>query len=561
MANNYNYIPKEKFEFVQKDSKLHDKKFETKPIGYFKDAFNRFKKNKASIVAAWIVIFLIVFAIVGPYCFNSDYQKAYDGDVELMKYQYLTPSLPREFLRDTGLEGSGFWDGTTVREISETMYIKYKLQARETGYDPIAKVLSTSTTKDTFGEKKIYKVRFNPYYNINAFTKTLTQAQYEELQKYQDENDVQIIMPWVDYYDKNAGEGAPYILGSKVRFNNINVWYHCDDRGNPLDAEGNAITLDTLDSVAHGYRTYQRVPNLNGIGDIQWGPRDFYTSKMRVEGDPGLEDPEAETRYKYAAVTGSKKLGYSFTVRINPYNYFVYKYGFEPYFLFGSTHTGYDVFTRLASGARFSLLFAVAVSAINLVIGAIYGAIEGYYGGTADLVMERISDILASIPSMVVTVLFNLHLSAKVGTVPALLYAFIMTGWIGMAGRTRMQFYRFKNQEYVLAARTLGARDRRVMFKHIFPNSLGTIITGSVLVIPGVIFSETSLTYLGIINLDSPTRSSVGAMLSAGQGVMTSYPHLVLFPAVFIGLLMVSFNLFGNGLRDAFNPSLRGAED
>ena len=130
-----------------------------------------------------------------------------------------------------------------------------------------------------------------------------------------------------------------------------------------------------------------------------------------------------------------------------------------------------------------------------------------------------------------------------------------------MASRTRMQFYRFKNQEYVLAARTLGARDRRIMFKHIFPNSLGTIITGSVLVIPGVIFSETSLTYLGIINLDSATRSSVGAMLSAGQGVMTIYPHLVLFPAVFIGLLMVSFNLFGNGLRDAFNPSLRGVEE
>ena len=138
--------------------------------------------------------------------------------------------------------------------------------------------------------------------------------------------------------------------------------------------------------------------------------------------------------------------------------------------------------------------------------------------------------------------------------------AFILTGWIGIAGTTRMQFYRYKNQEYVLAARTLGASDRRLMFRHIFPNALGTLITSSVLIIPGVIFSETSLTYLGIINLDSPTRSSVGAMLSAGQGVMTTYPHMILFPALFIALLMVSFNLFGNGLRDAFNPSLRGAE-
>ena len=162
---------------------------------------------------------------------------------------------------------------------------------------------------------------------------------------------------------------------------------------------------------------------------------------------------------------------------------------------------------------------------------------------------------------MVVTVLFQLHLASKVGVVGSLIYAFILTGWIGMASRVRMQFYRFKNQEYVLAARTLGAKDWRIIWKHIFPNSLGTIITGSILVIPGVIFSETSLSYLGIINLDSTTMSSVGSMLSAGQRVMTSSPHVVLFPALFIALLEISFNLFGNGLRDAFNPTLRGAED
>ena len=422
------------------------------------------------------------------------------------------------------------------------------LQSRETGIDAIVKVFETYESKDSNGVKKMYKVRFNNYANINSFTKQLTQEQYEELQAWQNENNLQVIMPWVDYYDKHSE--AEFIKNSQVLFNNINVWYNCDSKGNPLDAEGNLVTVDSIDSVVHGYRTY-----------TSQGPvLDLYDS-LRIEGDPGIEDPTSPDRYKYCMRGGSKKNGYTFTVRLNPYNYFTYKYGFEPYFLFGSSANGYDIFTRLAQGARFSLMFAVLVSAINLVIGAIYGAIEGYYGGTADLVMERISDILASIPSMVVTVLFNLHLTKYVGTIPALLYAFIMTGWIGMASRTRMQFYRFKNQEYVLAARTLGATDRRVMFKHIFPNSLGTIITGSILSIPGVIFSETSLTYLGIINLDSPTRASVGAMLSAGQGLMTTYPHLVFFPALFIGLLMVSFNLFGNGLRDAFNPSLRGAED
>lgn len=129
-----------------------------------------------------------------------------------------------------------------------------------------------------------------------------------------------------------------------------------------------------------------------------------------------------------------------------------------------------------------------------------------------------------------------------------------------MAGRTRMQFYRYKNQEYVLAARTLGARDRRIMWKHIFPNALGTLVTSCSLVIPSMIYSEVSLTYLGIINLSSDNITSVGTLIEAGQKVMATFPHVVIFPSVFLVLLMLSFNLFGNGLRDAFNPSLRGSE-
>ena len=247
-------------------------------------------------------------------------------------------------------------------------------------------------------------------------------------------------------------------------------------------------------------------------------------------------------------------------MRVAKYTYFQYRYGFEPEFIFGTNDRGQDIFTRLAAGARFSFILAICVSAINLTIGAIYGAIEGYYGGVIDLVMERVSDILGGIPFMVVTTLFQLHLANKVGPVVALLFAFVLTGWIGMASRVRMQFYRFKGQEYILAARTLGARDSRLMFKHIFPNSLGTIITGTVLVIPGVIFSESSMTYLGIVNLESSTMTSVGTMLANGRNYLSTDPYIILFPALFISLLEISFNLFGNGLRDAFNPSLRGAE-
>ena len=194
-----------------------------------------------------------------------------------------------------------------------------------------------------------------------------------------------------------------------------------------------------------------------------------------------------------------------------------------------------------------------------MLIGAIWGAISGYYGGAADLVMERITDVLSAVPMMIVITLLKYHMEGT-SQILILFLAFIATGWIGMAGTVRMQFYRFKNQEYVLAARTLGAKDFRVMFKHVFPNSLGTLVTSCALVIPGMIFSETSLTYLGIISLTSGEITSVGTLIAAGQPYLTTWPHIVAFPSVFLALLMLSFNLFGNGLRDAFNPTLRGSE-
>lgn len=520
----YNDIPKESFEMTTDSDYLHDKKLDTKPVGYLKDAFRRFSKNKGSVVAAVIILLLVLYAIIGPFCFHQSYQDAYETDNLLKKYKELLPRI-------TIFDGTGFWDGTKEEEVSAGRLAILKGQSIETGYETIQKIVSEETTTDVFGKTStLYTIRRNTYYSIPVFLETLDYESYKKLQDWQDETGKQVILPRV-----NGEKSRIYQVGSQ-----FSVWYTCDEKGNPtLDINGNLIPA---------YYTTQ-----------DEGDRDHYTSKVRVAGDPGIEDPTSEKRYQYAQRTGTEGQ-YNYIVRINPYAYFEYRYGFEPAFAFGTDSNGYDIFTRLAKGARFSLLLALFVSVVNLTIGAIYGAIEGYYGGVIDMTMERISDILANIPFMVVTVLFQLHLSAKVGIVGALIFAFLVTGWIGMASRVRMQFYRFKNQEYVLAARTLGASDGRIIWKHIFPNSLGTLITGSVLVIPGVIFSETSLSYLGIISLDSQTMSSVGAMLSAGQSVMTSAPHVVLFPALFIALLMISFNLFGNGLRDAFNPSLRGSE-
>lgn len=515
----YESIPKNMFEFVTDADYLHDKKLETKPVGYMRDALRRFSKNKSSVAAAVIILILILFAIIGPFCCSKTYQQAYQTDTVIVRYKKLLPKL-------SFMNGTGFWDGSQKKEISLGTYYIYQGMAQETGYNPIQKVIKEKTSTDAFGKvSTVYDVRLNSYYACQTFTMTLTADEYADIQRWQDEHNMQVILPRVNE------EKAQIYSAEK------SVWYVCDKRGNPtFDMQGNFIPA---------YYT-------SGVDD--------YTSKVRLASDPGVNDNTVGNRYRYAQRTGKDGV-YNYVVRIGAYNYFQYKYGFEPSFVFGTDSKGFDIFSRLAAGARFSLLLALLVSVVNLTIGAIYGAIEGYYGGAIDMFMERISDILANVPFMVVTVLFKLHLASKVGIVGSLIYAFILTGWIGMASSVRMQFYRFKNQEYVLAARTLGASDMRIIWRHIFPNSIGTIITGSVLVIPGVIFSETSLSYLGIINLDSSTMSSVGSMLSAGQKVLTTAPHVVLFPALFIALLMISFNLFGNGLRDAFNPSLRGSEE
>jgi oligopeptide transport system permease protein len=501
-------IPAEKFRFTNSRSNS-DEKFKTKQIGYFEDAWNRFRKNKSSIVATIIIGILVLYALIVPFFCETTYSKSLT-DTTYLTYTKLLPKVK-------WLEWLG-WDGCQKVELTDNNLNYYRAIEEETGYDVVRKVYGSTVSAEG---KTIYTAKLDSYTANGFIYMTLSQEQYDSLQAWQNETGKQVIYPAIT--TKNVSDA--------------NIWYEANSKGvAKLDKDGN----------------FTNVYKISG--------NDGKYNSLRIEGDPGLEDPEAKDRYRYATVTGDSS-SVSYKCRIFKYTYFEYKYGFEPSFVFGTNSLGQDIFTRLAQGARFSFLFAIGVSIINLFIGSLYGAVEGYYGGALDLIMERISDILVDIPFMVVATLFQLHLAKKVGPVWSLLFAFVLTGWIGMASRVRMQFYRFKGQEYVLAARTLGASNGRLMFKHIFPNSLGTLITGSVLVIPGVIFSESSLTYLGIINLESSTMTSVGTMLANGKDYLATYPHIIFFPALFISLLEISFNLFGNGLRDAFNPALRGADE
>ena len=323
--------------------------------------------------------------------------------------------------------------------------------------------------------------------------------------------------------------------------------------------EDNAYNVDPADAN-NWYKTKKYQPlYTNAKGKVK-----------TLEVQPGLEGLQLEDNYKrdadgnpiYYEYTGGGTLETAaYKVRVLYSNYYIYKNGFEPRYFFGTDSQGYDLMLRLSGGLRLSLLLAVSVSIINFLIGAAYGAIEGFYGGLTDLLMARVSDILSGMPFIVIATLFQIHLAVKLGAIPCLIFAYILNGWIGIAYRVRTQFYRFKKQEFVLAAKTLGARDRRLIWKHIFPNSLGTIVTSTALIIPNVIFNESMLSYLGIVKLGSSSMTSLGTLLADASAIWTNYPHLMILPALFISLLMISFNLFGNGLRDAFNPSLRNVED
>ena len=490
----------EDFRFAERGEHIRDKKPETKPVGYFRDAWRRFKKNKASIAALCIIVLLLLFALFVP-VFSS-----YD-------MSFSDPVYRNKIPKNDVLSHIGIATGVYKKDLNTRAYDYYAgigigaAYDRETDTEDNAAAIGSEyaairkVVSEKSGADMRTRVSMDAYLEVGFYYLSVTQAEYESILAYEAETGEQVLYPMIDTSDPGVADAS-----------DANYWF--------LTENGRAV------------------PDENG--DLQ----DLY-----------LRDESGKPVYSLNRdVSG-------LTIRVLYHNYFVYKNGHAPEFLFGTNTIGQHIVVRLASGIRLSLLLAVGVSVINLVIGAIFGAIEGYYGGTTDLIMERFVDILAGLPFIVVATLFQMHLANSAGILPSLLFAFVLIGWIGTSRRVRTQFYRFKNQEYVLAARTLGAGNLRLMFKHIFPNTLGTIITSSVLVIPSVIFSESMLTYLGIVNLNGTTMTSIGAMLSDGQAVISSFPHVIFFPALVISLLMISFNLFGNGLRDAFNPSLRGVDE
>lgn len=432
------------------DTNITDKPLETKQVGYYRDAWNRFVKNKVSLIAFIIICILFFFVIFGP-IMKKEHKNVSKND--LAKLSMLPP-------KSKIFSKLGFLNGT----------IKYSLDKNE----------AIKMAKHFYG-KDIIK---------SGMPKELLDDDPTNDGKFES---VQTLNLRIDYY-KYIQYKQSYMFTSQDK-----------------DVLNITKTLNKTE--------YEDALKKGVINEV-----------ISVNND-------------------------SYIVTVKFFEYVLGQTPEETYFWFGTNIDGNDLFITLWKGARISLLIALAVVIINAIIGLILGAISGYYGGTFDLIFGRFVEILSGIPFLAVLTLLIIRFGTPVWVI---VLAFTITGWIGSYSMARMQFYRFKNREYILAARSLGASDGRIMLKHIFPNAIGYMLTSFALAIPSFVFQEASYSFLKIINYKDAL--SVGMLIQQGQSSMNIFPHALFYPAFYVAILMIAFNLFGNGLRDAFNPSLRGVE-
>ena len=218
-------------------------------------------------------------------------------------------------------------------------------------------------------------------------------------------------------------------------------------------------------------------------------------------------------------------------------------------YLFGTDTLGRDLWVRVWEGTRISLFVACAAVIIDILFGMTYGLISGYFGGKVDNIMQRIQEIVNSIPSLVVLTLLLLVMEPSLNTI---IIALMITGWVGMSRVTRAEVLKLKEQEFILASKTLGASHFFILMKEIIPNIFGQIIIMSMFSIPNAIFYEAFLAFVGL-GIPAPA-ASLGALINDGFESFAIYPHMVVIPVVVLAILMLSFNMLADGLRDAFDP-------
>lgn len=598
------------FEFAQKDKAITDVKFKGKPVTFAKDAFIRFCKNKSSIVAAVILGLIVLLSFILPFAIPYDVSNTHAEETFLAPKIFRTgtgfldgtkqykdvvydestgyPSTSSQLdngsiLMDTRKIYDGYTD--TAYSFAHNGYVRIGNTSSEASSYLSTKVLTLTDRKDVTLEFEIESGLDPENFDNSSYNVTL---------EYLDGTENKSISVLKNSYRYGSVSLSLDGFLKDVSNGNLSVSFSVD----PIKETGKAVYLKSLTLKDNGNTVYsfsdaaqaiyhkELSLNGNGVslfqGVIKYCSFSYDTYNAKY-GDRSRSIGESERKeyidkgylsYDFSVGPSSfkilngdrcpiKSVSKQNTVEglitvttldcvVTYYKYLGYSR--RPIHLFGTNGQGKDRLKYVAEGTRNSLGIGILISLITFLFGLIYGAIEGYFGGTVDLIRERIVDILGYIPWIVVVTLCVLHFGQGFGV---FILARCLTGWISTSSITRTQFYRFKKREYVLASKSLGAKDSRLIFTHILPNSLGTIVTSSVLRIPSVIFSEASISYLGI---GLKGLSSLGVILSDNQVYINSYSYLLIFPSVVLALMMICFNLFGNGLRDALNPSLKGSD-
>ena len=220
-------------------------------------------------------------------------------------------------------------------------------------------------------------------------------------------------------------------------------------------------------------------------------------------------------------------------------------------FIFGTDSLGRDLWTRVSNGARVSLLIAFVTIFIDMIIGMSYGLISGFFGGVADICMQRFVEIANSIPRLVIVGVLATFMTKGIGLV---IVALLLTEWIGMSKIARAEMFKIKEQEYIMASRTLGASNSTIIFKDVLPNTIGPIITQMMFSIPTAIFTEAFLSFVGV-GIMLP-QCSIGSLIEDGFNNITTLPYQILPPILVLAFLMLAFNFVGDGLREALAPRI-----
>lgn len=260
--------------------------------------------------------------------------------------------------------------------------------------------------------------------------------------------------------------------------------------------------------------------------------------------------PRVKALEKLGIFDGSETINTTTGSKTN--NYYIEKGLDDVEYWFGSDNFGRDIWTRTWTGARVSLIIAVAAAIIDMVIGMSYGLISGYFGGKVDMAMQRFLEIANGIPRLVIVTLLLLVLQPGMLTI---IFALMLTEWVGMSRIARAEMLKLKEQEFVLASRTLGAGSFFIIFKEILPNIIGPIITQVMFSIPTAIFTEAFLSFVGL-GIPVP-QCSLGSLISEGFNSFTTHPYQIIPPIVVMALLMLSFNLVADGLREALDPKMK----